>query len=137
DAPVGGNDASCVLKVSGAGGSALLTGDIQRKSERHLLAMGAASLRSDLLVAPHHGSNSSSSEPFVAAVSPGLVLFPVGYRNRWDFPKPEVVARYAAEGAVLADSVDDGAVSVRFRAGMHPEVVMRWRRDAALLWTAH
>ena len=137
DAPTGGNDASCVLKVSGAGGSALLTGDIQRKSERRLLELAPVALRSDLLVAPHHGSNSSSSEPFVAAVSPDLVLFPVGYRNRWAFPKPEVVARYTEEGAALADSADDGAIHVRFRAGSRPELTSRWRRDAALLWTEH
>ena len=135
DAPAGGNDASCVLKVSGAGGSALLTGDIMRKSERRLLELGTGVLRSDLLVAPHHGSSSSSSEGFVAAVSPGLVLFPVGYRNRWDFPRPEVVARYAEEGALLGDSANDGAVSVRFRAGVRPALVMRWRWDAAQLWT--
>lgn len=137
EAPAAGNDASCVLKVSGPGGSALLTGDIMRKSERRLLELDTTALRSDLLVAPHHGSSSSSSEAFVAAVAPGLVLFPVGYRNRWDFPKPEVVARYAEEGAALADSADDGAVRVRFRAGARPEVVMRWRRDAAQLWTVH
>ena len=136
DAPAGGNDASCVLKVSGAGGSALLTGDIMKKSERRLLELDAPVLRSDLLVAPHHGSNSSSSEPFVAAVSPMEVLFPVGYRNRWGFPKPEVLARYMGEGAALADSANDGAVCVQFRAGMRPAVVMRWRPDAARLWTA-
>jgi competence protein ComEC len=88
------------------------------------------------LVAPHHGSNSSSSEPFVAAVSPADVLFPVGYRNRWGFPKPEVLARYTGEGATLADSANDGAVCVRFRTGMRPVVVMRWRPDTARLWTA-
>ncbi len=137
DAPAGGNDASCVLKVSGAGGSALLTGDIQSKSERRLLELDPAMLKSDLLVAPHHGSNSSSSEGFVAAASPGVVLFPVGYRNRWAFPKPEVVARYMGEAVLLGDSADDGAVSVRFRGGLHPEVVTRWRRDAAWLWTEH
>lgn len=134
-APSGGNDASCVLKVSGAGGSALLTGDIMRKSERRLLVLDASGLRSDLLVAPHHGSNSSSSQPFVAATAPEVVLFPVGYRNRWGFPKPEVVARYAEEGAELANSADDGAVRVCFRAGARPALVMRWRRDAARLWT--
>ena len=136
DAPAGGNDASCVLKVSGAGGSALLTGDIMKRSERRLLELDAQALRSDLLVAPHHGSNSSSTGPFVAAVSPMEVLFPVGYRNRWGFPKPEVLARYMGEGAALADSANDGAVCVRFRPGLRPAVVMRWRPDAARLWTA-
>ena len=136
DAPAGGNDASCVLKVSGQGGSALLTGDIMRKSERRLLELDGSALKSDTLVAPHHGSNSSSSEPFVAAVAPSVVLFPVGYRNRWGFPKPEVVARYSGEGAALADSATDGAVRVHFRIGVRPAVVMRWRPDTARFWTA-
>lgn len=136
-APVSGNDASCVLKVTAPGGRALLTGDIMKKSEKRLLELDAAELASELLVAPHHGSNSSSTAPFVAAVSPGWVLFPVGYRNRWDFPKPEVVERYRSAGALLADSVADGAIRVAFRPGVHPALVMRWRRDAAHLWTAH
>jgi competence protein ComEC len=135
DAPSGGNDASCVVRVSGPGGSALLTGDIEHKSERRLLQLEGPGLQSELVVAPHHGSNSSSSPPFVAAVSPGVVLFPVGYRNRWGFPKPEVVARYTEEGAELADSADDGAVRIRFQAGSRPAMVMRWRRDAARFWT--
>lgn len=136
DAPTGGNDASCVLKVSGAGGSALLTGDIMRKSEQRLLELGAPALKTDLLVAPHHGSNSSSTPAFVAAVAPTQVLFPVGYRNRWGFPKPEVAARYSAAGAALADSVSDGAVRMAFRPGARPAVVMRWRPDHAWFWTA-
>lgn len=135
-APAGGNDASCVIKVSSAGGSALLTGDIMRKSERRLLELGAPALKTDLLVAPHHGSNSSSTPAFVAATAPAEVLFPVGYRNRWGFPKPEVVARYSAAGAVLADSASDGAVRVAFRPGTRPALVMRWRPDAARFWTA-
>ena len=135
EAPLGGNDASCVLKVSGAGGSLLLTGDIMKKSERRLLELGPGALRSGVLVAPHHGSNSSSSASFVAAVSPAVVLFPVGYRNRWAFPKTEVLARYAEEGAEPADSVADGAVRVCFRPGARPAVDMRWRKDAARFWT--
>jgi competence protein ComEC len=124
-----------VLKISSSAGSALITGDIERRGERTLLALQAAALASDLLVAPHHGSNSSSSAPFVAAVAPKLVLFPVGYRNRWGFPKSEVLERYRDEGAVLADTVQDGAIRVRFRAGEKPAMVMRWRRDVARLWT--
>ncbi|HEY3860075.1 MAG TPA: ComEC/Rec2 family competence protein [Gammaproteobacteria bacterium] len=66
-------------------GRTLLVGDLMKKGEARLLAM-ESDLRSDLLVAPHHGSNSSSTPPFVAAVMPRAVWFPVGYRNHWDFP---------------------------------------------------
>ncbi len=136
-APEGGNDASCVLKITSPSGSALLTGDIMQKSERHLLTLDPALLKSDLLVAPHHGSNSSSSPAFVAAVAPMAVWFPVGYHNRWDFPKPEVVDRYRATGAVLGDSVTDGALRMCFRPGLAPRLDLRYRLDAARLWTAH
>ena len=131
--PLTGNDASCVLRVSGKGGSTLLVGDLMKKGEKRLLQL-ESQLRSDLLVAPHHGSNSSSTEPFVAAVSPRQVWFPVGYRNRWDFPKPEVEARYLPL-ATLADTAQDGALCMRFRAGSPPTLSMRWRRDTARFWT--
>jgi competence protein ComEC len=133
--PLIGNDGSCVLRVSGPGGSLLLPGDLMKKGEARLVAMEPGSLRSDVLVAPHHGSNSSSTPGFAAAVAPQQVLFPVGYRNRWGFPKPEVEARYSAS-AGLADTATDGALLVQFRAGSRPAVVSRWRRDAARLWTA-
>ena len=137
DAPASGNDASCVLKVSGPGGSLLLTGDIMKKSEKRLLELDPGSLASQVLVAPHHGSNSSSSPPFAAAVSPQAVLFPVGYRNRWDFPKPEVQARYRVMGAEEADTASDGAIGIHFRSGGRPGFYMRWRMDAARFWTEH
>ncbi|HEX4299405.1 MAG TPA: DNA internalization-related competence protein ComEC/Rec2 [Gammaproteobacteria bacterium] len=133
--PLNGNDASCVLRISGPGGSTLLVGDIMKKGEKRLLA-SQSDLRSDLLVAPHHGSNSSSTPPFVAAVMPHAVWFPVGYRNRWDFPKSEVEARYLPL-ATLADTANDGALCMQFRAGFKPVLSMRWRRDASRLWTSH
>lgn len=136
-APKHGNNASCVLKVSSAAGSALLVGDLMRKGERRLLRDHPAEIHAQVLIAPHHGSNSSSSPPFVNAVSPGLVMFPVGYRNRWQFPRPSVVARYQAAGASIADTVHDGAIDVSFRAGQLPAVTERWRKDEARLWTAH
>jgi competence protein ComEC len=132
--PLSGNDASCVLRISGPGGSVLFVGDVMKKGEKRLLAL-QADLRSDLLVAPHHGSNSSSTPPFVAAVQPHAVWFPVGYRNRWDFPKPEVEARYLPLAA-LADTANDGALCMQFRAGSKPVLSMRWRRDAVRLWTS-
>ena len=132
--PLSGNDASCVLRISSPGNSALLVGDIMKKGERRLLALEPV-LHSDLLVAPHHGSNSSSTPAFVAAVRPRSVWFPVGYRNRWDFPKPEVEARYLPL-ATLADTATDGALCMQFRSGSRPMLSMRWRRDAAHLWTA-
>jgi competence protein ComEC len=80
-----------------------------------LLARGAARLAAEVLLVPHHGSRTSSSPEFVAAVGAMDAIFPVGYRNRFGHPKSEVVERY--EGARLWRSDRDGAVSVRLGAG--------------------
>ncbi len=137
DGPTDGNDASCVLRVSGAGGSALLVGDLMRPGEQHLLALTRHGLASDLLVVPHHGSLSSSSADFINAVAPQFALFPVGYRNRWGFPKAKVVAAYRAAGAELLDTATAGAIEIHLWPGRKPELTSRWRVDEARFWTAH
>ncbi|HEX6550012.1 MAG TPA: DNA internalization-related competence protein ComEC/Rec2, partial [Gammaproteobacteria bacterium] len=135
-APVHGNDASCVLRISSPGGSALLVGDLMKAGEQRLIGLQPRNLSAQVLVAPHHGSNSSSSRSFIAAVAPHLVLFPVGYRNHWHFPASRVVRRYRAAGAAFADTVHDGAIDVNFRPGQPARIAACWRKDAAHLWTA-
>ena len=110
------NDRSCVLRIEAPGGTALLPGDIERRSEEELVRRGARRLRSDMLVAPHQGSRTSSTREFVRAAMPRLVVFPVGYRNRFRHPHPEVVARYREFGARPYRTDRDGAVSVLIRA---------------------
>ncbi len=110
------NDVSCVLRVSIAGSSVLLPGDIEIPSEKFLLANAAAQLRSDILVVPHHGSTTSSSVAFVNSIAPRYALFPVGYRNRFGFPKAKVVQRYLDVDAHLLDSARNGAISFRIGA---------------------
>ena len=105
------NDSSCVLRVSNAKGSVLLTGDIERTAEAQLAAQPAA-LRSDALVVPHHGSRTSSTAQFIRAVAPRVAIVPVGYRNRFRHPSAEVLQRYRDAGAELARTDLDGAVSV-------------------------
>lgn len=104
------NDLSCVLVVSAGATRVLLTGDIEARSEARLLAEDRAALRADAVVVPHHGSRTSSTRAFVAAVDPALAVFTPGYRNRFGHPRPEVVARYVAVGAATARSDRDGAV---------------------------
>jgi len=67
-----------------------------------------------VLVAPHHGSKTSSTDEFVRQVNPRLVIFTVGYRNRFGHPRKEVVERYRALGSTLLRSDIDGAVLLRF-----------------------
>lgn len=127
-----GNNLSCVLRVVSRHGRMLLPGDIAARAERVLLRDQEAQLPADILVAPHHGSKSSSTESFLDAVRPGLALFPVGYRNRYGHPHPDVMQRYRERGIALAASPDAGAISVRLdAAGMH---VSRYRTDQRRYW---
>jgi competence protein ComEC len=109
-----GNESSCVLKIEARGGSVLITGDIETRGEETLLQ--AAELASDVVVVPHHGSNTSSSAPFVAATPPSYALVSAGYANRWGFPKPAVRARWAESGAAVAVTADGGALTVTLDA---------------------
>ena len=90
------NAMSCVLRIEGGGRSALLTGDIEREQEAALLGGAARSVRSDVLIAPHHGSRTSSSGAFLDAVQPRTAVFQAGYRNRFHHPAPDVLERYRA-----------------------------------------
>jgi competence protein ComEC len=108
------NDLSCVIRVSGAGASVLLTGDIEARAELAMLGRDAAALRSDLLVVPHHGSRTSSTPAFIAAVRPTVAVYTPGYRNRFGHPRPEVVARYTAAGIRAYRTDYDGALSFAF-----------------------
>jgi competence protein ComEC len=104
-----GNDSSCVLKVETAAASLLLTGDVERRGES--AALGQA-LAADVIVVPHHGSATSSSAPFVAAVGARVAIVSAGHANRWGFPRPEVRERWRASGARVVVTGDAGAVSV-------------------------
>jgi competence protein ComEC len=129
------NERSCVLKITAAGGSALIPADIEKRGERTLLEASPGRLQADVLVAPHQGSRTSSSPAFVAAVAPQLVIFPVGYRNAFRHPHPEVVARYAALGSTRLRTDESGAITVELAAG-RPPAVTRQRERHRRYWHA-
>ena len=132
DSAAGRNDASCVLKVTAGEQSVLLTGDIEKAAERRLLQQDQALLGADILVAPHHGSNTSSTMPFIEAVNPEYVLFPVGYRNRFGFPREAVVQRYRRAGVRMLDTASAGAIS--FSLGQGTLAPSRYRYTARRYW---
>lgn len=133
-AAASGNNASCVLKVTTADGRAvILPGDIEQPVERALVVHQADQLAAEVLIAPHHGSRSSSTPAFIRAVKPAWVLFATGYRNRFGFPKADVVARYRAAGAQGMDSATAGAIDVRIETGRELRLV-GWRQRRARLW---
>lgn len=123
-----GNNASCVLRVTARDGrSILLPGDIERRVERRLLQQAAQKLPASVLLAPHHGSRTSSSRAFIAAVNPELVIFSTGYLNRFGFPRPDISERYRKQGAVQLNTADEGGIQVQIDAD-RPLSVSRYRR---------
>ena len=133
DASLRDNHRSCVLKVTSRGGSVLLTADIEAADEAQILALTPAALPATLLVAPHHGSRTSSTPDFIAAVQPKWTVFPVGYLNRFGHPNSEVVARYRAMGSGLWRSDQDGLVEARFTPGALPQI-SAWRQLQRHYW---
>lgn len=122
-----GNNRSCVLRVDGRDGSVLLTGDIEAAAERQLLEHGLAP--ATVVVAPHHGSDTSSSSLFVAALRPDVTIFSSGYRNRWNFPHPAVLARWQSVGSSSYDTGSSGALTVTFsQAGVQVREQRHTRR---------
>lgn len=115
DDAVKDNNRSCVIKVTSQNGSILLTGDVEKEAEQLLLKKQRYQLPSDVVIAPHHGSLTSSTEAFVKAVGARHVVFTVGYLNRFKHPKPEVMGRYAMQGAMLYRSDHHGAITLAFR----------------------
>jgi competence protein ComEC len=108
------NDASLVLRLSFAGRAVLFPGDLEADGEGELVgraALGQA-VAADVLKVPHHGSRTSSSGELIAAVHPALAVISLGWRNRFHFPAPVVLARYAAAGAAVLRTDRDGAVTV-------------------------
>ena len=114
------NNRSCVVKVSSQFGSLLLTGDIEKEAENALLGDAALAhfksdvLKSNVLVAPHHGSKTSSTREFVQAVGAQHVIFTVGYLNRFKHPKPLIEKIFEESGAQIYRSDYQGALTLNF-----------------------
>ena len=124
------NALSCVLKIESRHGSVLIPADVEGRAETELLARHGADLHADILLAPHHGGKKTASPDFVAAVGAREVIFPVGYRNRFGHPHPDVLSRFAGTRIHRTDA--HGAVRVRITAaGMN---VRHVREDRQRYW---
>jgi competence protein ComEC len=126
------NDRSCVIKVATATQSMLLTGDIEARSEAEILARDEAMVRADILIAPHHGSRTSSTSEFIAAVAPKEVVYTVGYRNRFGHPRAEIVERYSQSNARAWRSDRDGEVFIRLDGTS--DSPRAWREQEPRYW---
>ena len=132
------NDLGCVLKISAPGGSILLTADIEKKSEVELLERALAhpnELKADVMVVPHHGSKTSSTEAFIDAVNPKLALVPVGYRSRFRHPNAEVMARYASRHIQIVRTDEWGALKLKFSTDSNGvPTVTKYREQHKRYW---
>lgn len=129
------NNSSCVLGIRSGGAGLLLPGDVDSMIERRLLLEGLDSY--SLVLAPHHGSASSSSEAFISRVDPGAVIASAGLGNRFGFPKEDVVERYGHEGVPLWSTGDCGGLSVLIdREGRIRARSARRERDRVWRWPA-
>jgi len=127
------NDASCVLRVANAAGQLLLTGDIGRRVEPVVAARVDAEPPL-VLVAPHHGSRTSSSAQFLAMLAPREAIVSAAWRSRFGHPHPDVVARYASAGIPLHGTAESGALAIRFPADAPPRAPVAERARRARHW---
>lgn len=125
------NARSCTVRISNGKHVALLAGDIEAVQEAELLNMNPSALRADILLVPHHGSGTSSTQQFLEAVRPQWAIFQLGYRNRYHHPRPDVYQRYADLGIRRLRSDDEGEIA--FHVGDKIEVES-CRREARRYW---
>jgi competence protein ComEC len=138
------NNASCVIKVSDQYHSILLPGDIDKSIEKRLLELYPKQLQSDILVAAHHGSNTSSSSGFIQTVAADYVIFSQGFMNRWRFPRQKVLDRFQqindkkGTQAQLFTTSDSGQVTFIMQYDSpKPIIVKTFRQDTYPYWYAN
>ncbi len=130
------NNRSCVLKVTAAQASWLLPGDLEAPGEQALLAKARDQLTAMILLSPHHGSATSSTQGFLKAVHPQWVLISSGYRNRFGFPDAQVIERYRKLGARVCNTAVGGAITVQLKAGGKMKVFQAREHDSHF-WRSH
>lgn len=133
DASLSDNNRSCVIKVSSPHGSVLLTGDIEEAVEAYLVKEKGREIASDVLIAPHHGSQTSSTEVFVRYNGAKHVVFTAGYLNRFKHPRPIVMSRYLLNHAATYRTDEDGAILLDFMQDKKIDV-KRWRLKQPKYW---
>jgi competence protein ComEC len=125
------NARSCVLRIAARGRAILLAADIEAAQEAQLVASAPDKLQADVLLVPHHGSGTSSTPAFLAAVRPSIGLFQVGYRNRYRHPKRQVYERYGELGIRRLRTDESGAVRFEFGDEI---AVSEYRSEHARYW---
>jgi competence protein ComEC len=128
------NDRSCVLRVTTAGASLLLTGDIEAPTERALVARYGHALATDILLVPHHGSKTSSTDAFLAHVRPQQAVMSVGAANRFRHPHRDVLARYAQYRIPITRTDQGGALRFLLPTTPAPITITELRQLSPRYW---
>lgn len=132
---IDGNNSSCVIKITSRKLTVLLVGDIETAAEKYLLKnYPNGTLQADILVAPHHGSKTSSTPAFVRAVSPKYVIFPSGYLNKFGHPHSRVIDRYQQIGTILLNTSHVGAIMLHENQQDKILKPVLWRSHSRHFW---
>ncbi len=107
-----GDNSSLILKTVFGTKSFLFTGDIKERGEADLIKVAGGLLKSTVIVAPHHGSKTSSSKEFIDAVDPEIAVISVGWKNRYKFPSTMVLDRYKQRMCDIYRTDEDGAITM-------------------------
>jgi competence protein ComEC len=135
DSALSSNNQSCVLRVSTSSASVLLPGDIERDAELLLATQFTKELASDLLIAPHHGSKSSSSYPFLKLVQPQMAIVSAGYNNRFGHPSQAITQRYDTLGIDYWVTHEEGMISVFYPWAASAAIAPRsYRKSVPRYW---
>jgi len=131
--PLSANNQSCLLLVEAAGFSVLLPGDIESETELALLDLTADQVlpRVDVLIAPHHGSLTSSHPAFLNRLKPSAVIVSAGYRNRFAHPHAQILARYKARSMQVFNTANDGAIIIRLGESLE---IQQTRNAVRRIW---
>lgn len=127
------NDSSCVLLIRYRGKTILLPGDISVEVEAQLLARNLLPKHIDVLIAPHHGSRTSSSQAFVDHLSPTHVVYAAGFNHHFGHPAKTVFKRYQRGGARAWVTGESGAIIFKWNNEGHFEV-SPWRDKNRRYW---
>ena len=106
------NNNSLVIKVSFGSKSILFPGDIMACAEREIVATHGDELKSTVLIAPHHGSKTSSTAMFLQKIKPEIVIISAGWKNSFRFPNPSVLKRYNENNCRIFRTDKNGALAI-------------------------
>jgi competence protein ComEC len=131
------NNRSCVLQITAGNTRLLLTGDIEREIEHQLVGRVGDRLYNDILIAPHHGSSSSSSALFLHKVRPKTVIVSAGFLNRFNHPTAAVLSRYKNLDSLVLNTAQVGSVELIIDADQQLGLAQLGRTKMARYWQGY